>query len=230
MIRDLIGDGATDQLLENLEPVVEGFRRLGWNELKPWSEFCASFKPPQLNAKHLEQRVATNFLYYRTNYAYVCACILGMRLLLSPMIIFTAAAIFGVWFYLLTVYARPLVIGDIILDNTGKQWLCVVISFLILLGTGTVERLLWSAFYCAVLCGGHMLFRPRNVSSKANKYYEEARLSGYDGFFNSPAFESKQIDSKEVDIESDVYDSKYTDANIRRRPVSMQGGSGKYSE
>lgn len=81
-----------------------------------------------------------------------------------------------------------------------------------------------------------MVFRPRNVSSKANRMYEEAKISGYGGFFNSDVYEAKVYDSKVEDVEvppeSYEADGKYGDVNIRRRnhAANSMAGSGKYSD
>ena len=72
-----------------------------------------------------------------------------------------------------------------------------------------------------------MLFRPRSVSSKANRMYEEMKLKGY-SVFSVPSLESKlseeRLNSKLDDVEEPPYsdDGKY-DRDIRYR------GSSKYN-
>eukprot|EP00981_Chlorochromonas_danica_P003753 scaffold691_cov181-Ochromonas_danica.AAC.6 len=151
MIRDLLGEERTEYLLAEIQPFVENLQELGWNEIKPWGEFFATFKAPQWNVRHLEQ------------------------------------------------------------------------------------RLLWSALYAVLLCGLHLLFRPRNVSSKVNRMYEEAKLNGYGGLFNLHLPGESKFDSKVDDdmleapyVTEEDYDSKFGgDLHHRKRG---SGGSGKYSE
>eukprot|EP01031_Cornospumella_fuschlensis_P002651 gene2651-3313_t len=71
MIRDVLGDAATEELMDALKLVGEKIQVLGWKEMRPWSEFFASFKPPQFDSRHLEQRITTNFLHYRSNYVVI---------------------------------------------------------------------------------------------------------------------------------------------------------------
>ncbi len=226
MIRDLIGDSATDNLLDDIQPVIQNIQALGWKELRPWPEFFSSFKPPQMNSRHLEQRITTNFLHYRSNYLVVCMSVLVLQVLFAPMIIFSCLIIFAFCAYLLTVHSQPLVIGELSFDATGKKWLCLGVSVAILFITGTLEKLLWSLIYSSLLCGAHMLFRPRSVSSKANRMYEEMKLSGYGGVFSVPGYESKSYDdAKDIEDPMDGYDSKYADNNVRKR-----SGSSKLSD
>eukprot|EP01039_Chlorochromonas_danica_P010490 gene10490-11620_t len=235
MIRDLLGEERTEYLLAEIQPFVENLQELGWNEIKPWGEFFATFKAPQWNVRHLEQRVTTNFLYYRSNYFTVCCAVLILQILFSPMIIFSALLIYGLMTYLLHIHHQPLIIGDITFDKVGKQWLGLGLSFLILLVTGTLVKLLWSALYAVLLCGLHLLFRPRNVSSKVNRMYEEAKLNGYGGLFNLHLPGESKFDSKVDDdmleapyVTEEDYDSKFGgDLHHRKRG---SGGSGKYSE
>lgn len=232
MIRDLLGDSATDSLLGELQPFLESIQRLGWKEMKPWGEFFATFKAPQMTAKHLEQRITTNFLFYRSNYLALCCGVVVLQVLWSPMIVLSSLAVLSIWTYLMTVYQKPLVVGEVTFDSTGKQWLCAALSLVVLFVTGTMEKLLWTALYCIFLCTAHMIFRPRNVSSKSNRVYEEMKLSGYGFFAGAPSggYDSKyegKYEGKDLEEPGTGYDSKYAeDADMRMR--SAGGGSGKY--
>lgn len=178
MLRDVLGPRAADDLVDELQILYQQIATLGWKEMRPWSEFFASFKPPQFNSKHLEQRVTTNFLHYRTNYVMVAAGILVVQILFSPMIILSTAMIFCLYAYLTHVHKGSFQIGDFILNAKGKQYLFFGLSAVILISSGTLFKLFWTVFYSIFLCGGHMVMRPRSVSSKANRMYEEMKLSG----------------------------------------------------
>ena len=55
MLRDVLGEKATTELVEELNDLYEQLQILGWREIRPWSEFMAGFKVPDLNAAHLEE-------------------------------------------------------------------------------------------------------------------------------------------------------------------------------
>ena len=46
---------------------MEEIKQVLWDGAKPWPEFAKEFKPPS----HIDKRVKTNLLYYKTNYAQV---------------------------------------------------------------------------------------------------------------------------------------------------------------
>lgn len=184
MLRDVIGNRATNQLMEEIQSLVQVLQELGWKELRPWSEFFATFKAPQFNPKHLEQRMTTNFLHYRSNYVLLSVGILLLQILLKPLIIMSSLVIAGLCYYLLVIHKKTLLVGEFIIDVQGKQYICIGISILILVLSGTLERLLWTLIYCILVCGLHMVFRPRSVSSKANRMYEEVKLNGYASVFS----------------------------------------------
>jgi hypothetical protein len=89
MLRDLLGEHGTDDLLLEFNNVYQQLKILGWKELRPWEEFFAVFKTPQLTLTHLEQRITTNFLQYRSNYVCLCGVIICIQILRAPVIILT---------------------------------------------------------------------------------------------------------------------------------------------
>lgn len=217
----MLGPRTADQIISELEPALQDLQQLGWNEMRPWSDFFATFKQPQFQLKHLEQRIVTNFLHYRTNYAFVCLGVLALQVLMAPMIIFSAFTIAGLWAYLFAIHKKPLIAGDIVLDATKKKLLFAGVACFLLVITGTLERLLWTIIYSVLLCGLHMVFRPRSVSSKANRVYEEAKLNGVNigtvfGFAESKS-NSKPLSgsSKYDDIEDPSVQTD--DSYVRRR-------------
>lgn len=190
MLRDVLGNKAAEDLVDSLEDAWNELQKLGYKEMRPWQEFFATFKPPQLDSRHLEQRMTTNFLHYRSNYFVICLSIVLLQILLAPMIIFAVILIVVFCTYLLQVLKKPLVIGDIVLDEKKKSIVCAVFSLVLLVVTGTLERLIWCMLYCITLCGLHMLLRPRSVMSKSNKVYEELKLGGYSWFGGSSSSSS----------------------------------------
>ena len=39
-----------------------------FENIRPWSDFCAVLKPPKRDLKHIEQRITTNLVHYKINY------------------------------------------------------------------------------------------------------------------------------------------------------------------
>lgn len=198
MIRDVLGHEATDRILNEVEPLLQQLQTLGWKEIRPWGEFFATFKAPQFAAKNLEQRVTTNALYYRSNYLAVCCGVLILQVLFAPMILVSSIMIAGLYAYLIHVHKGAFRVGDIVFDRRGKSYLFLGLSLVIMFVSGTVYKVLWALIYSILLCGAHMIFRPRNVQSKANRAYEEMKLSGGDIFSfipNSLYQDSKTADS-----------------------------------
>lgn len=183
MLRDMIGNKSTDELLSEFYTLIDDMKTLGWKELRPWSEFFATFKAPDFTQKILEERIITNFLYYRSNYVILMLGILILQILFSPIILLSFLLVFGVITYLCHYHKTTLKVGDYKIDAMGKQYLALGISILILIITGTITSLMWTLVYGLILCGLHVVFRPRNVSSKANKVYEEMKLNGVDNIF-----------------------------------------------
>ena len=217
-----IGAKNADKIISEIEPVLQDLQQLGWNEMRPWSDFFATFKTPQFQFKHLEQRIVTNFLHYRTNYAFLCLGVLACQVLMAPMIVFSAFIIAGLWAYLFVIHKKPLILNDIVVDATKKKIFFGGFACLLLVVTGILERLLWVIIYCVLLCGLHMVFRPRSVSSKANRVYEEAKLNGINlqtvfGFTESKSNNSSPSASKHDDIEDPTTQDDSHHGNFRRR-------------
>lgn len=187
MLRDVLGERVADELLEEMNLLFEQAKTLGYKEMRPWTEFFGGFKPPQMNVRHIEQRVTTNFLHYRSNYFMICLGLLLLQIIFAPMIIFSTALVAAFCTYMLFIHKKPFYIGEIVIDDRAKMTICGVFSVLLLVLTGTLEHLIWCVLYITVLCGGHMLFRPRSVSSKSNKVYEELKLNGFNLFSPSAA-------------------------------------------
>lgn len=223
MIRDVLGDKATDDLLVELQTFIQDLKVLGWKEIRPWDEFFATFKPPaKWDAKNLEERVTTNFLHYRSNYLIIASGILVLKILFAPFMLFSTLIIAAFAAYLLYIYKKPIVIGEFVFAGVAKFYFTLVVSFILLLLSGTIERMLWVVIYSIFFCGLHMIFRPRSINSKSNKLYEEMKLNGFDIFsfaqgkeYKSNSEEKKRDLEDPNDSESTTNDNNYTD--LRRR-------------
>lgn len=245
MLRDVLGKERAEELLSELEPFLIQLQALGWKEIRPWGEFFATFKAPQFNAKNLEQRLMTNLLYYRSNYLALCGGVLILQVLFAPMILVSVGVIFAVYTYLTQVHKGAFRIGDFVLDNTGKRYMFLVLSALILFVSGTVYKILWAIIYSIMICGVHMIFRPRNVQSKANRAYEEMKLSGANVFDFIPTtlYQDSKKDSPvgrmnggNLNDLEDPAESSESEAkgdyqgNMRKRHGGGGYGSSKYTD
>eukprot|EP01036_Dinobryon_divergens_P022465 gene22465-30722_t len=65
MIRDLLGNRTTNELLEECALLFHRAKKFMWKDLRPWSEFFAVFNLPQGNSRQIEQRVSTNLIHYK---------------------------------------------------------------------------------------------------------------------------------------------------------------------
>lgn len=229
MPSDVFRKDRIEEIVADLEPFIQQLQTLGWKEMRPWPEFFATFKPPQFTAKNLEQRVTTNLLFYRSNYVAVCAGVLILQVLFAPMILISTAISFAMYTYLTQIHKGSFQIGDFILDHAGKRYLWVSLSVLILFVSGTIYKILWAVIYSVILCGLHMVFRPRNVQSKANRAYEEMKLSGSNIFDFIPTGlyeDSKSPSARTTPSSSDLEDPTAFDCETKDNYGSMRKRTG----
>jgi hypothetical protein len=225
MLKDVVGRQKANEIVVELEDLVETVKVIGWKEMRPWSEFFALFKIPQWQQKHLEERITTNFLHYRSNYFIICCFLFIFQIILSPIIIFTSVCITFFYIILFTFVKNNFRIGDMIVTSKIKKYVFLISSALLLVLSGSLTRIAWMLVSCIVVCGSHMLFRPRNMTSKANKVYEDMKMNGYDmktifsfapntssGSSSSSASSSSRIgkvsSSSDYNADKPLYDSK----------------------
>ena len=181
-LEDICGTERGKELKEEIGYAMDQIRLYGWKDLRSWSEFFAVFKPPQWNHKHLEQRVLTNFLHYRSNYLVIVASIFLIRILFAPFMLLSLLCVGAFCFYVLSILNKPIVINDVTLTLLHKQAACAIVSTLFLVLSGSLEKLLWTLLYCLLILTSHMVFRPRSVTSKTGKLYDELKMSGFSWF------------------------------------------------
>lgn len=73
---------------------------------------------------------------------------------------------------------KPIEIGSLEITREMKIYGCCGFSFLVMALSGVMVKLLWVMIYSAVVCLLHMLLRPRSVSSKTDKIYEDMKSGG----------------------------------------------------
>lgn len=182
MLKDLVGPVRAKELTDEFGELIEHLQVLGYKELKPWPEFLSAMKPPtQWSAKHIEQRVTTNFLYYRSNYLIILCAVVIFRIFLSPLTLFSVLLTAGIVVYSVVAVKVPVRVGEFEIDLQKKNALCAGVCLLVLSLSGTLAELLWSIIIAVLLCGAHMLFRARSISSKMNRVQEEVKLNSASG-------------------------------------------------
>lgn len=206
MLRDILGNRETSELIEELNTLFEQLKVLGWREIRPWGEFFGEFKPPEFTSKTIEERVSTNFLHYRSNYAVILCILLLLQVFLSPMLLIAVPLAVIVCCYVLVVHKKPIKIGTTVVTDSHKQTACAIFCLFFFAITGILERLVWIIIYAVFTVGLHMVFRPRNLSAKANLVYEEMKLNGYMSWFGGPSTRSSGVtgaaDMSNVDPEN----------------------------
>jgi hypothetical protein len=180
MLKDLVGRQKANEIVVEIEDLMETIQTLGWKDIRPWNEFFAMFKVPQWNQKHLEERITTNFLHYRSNYFVIAVALFIFQIVFSPVMIFTALLIGIFYVVAFTLVKNNFRVGDLVITLKMKQYIFFTIAGLTLVLSGALTRLAWFLVSAVSLIGGHLLFRPRNMTAKANKVYEEMKMNGYD--------------------------------------------------
>jgi len=218
MLKDILGESKSNQLSNEIGYFIEQCKVYAYKDLRPWPEFLSDFKLPQWNVKHLEQRVATNLLHYHTNYMIICILIFLLQLIFLPLTLISLVIISLIIFYVMVInYNQPIIVGDITINEKGKRFLTIGVTLVFLFISGILGQLIWSAIYCILVCLLHALFRPRTVSSKSNKAYEEYKLKGF-SFFTRVDKEDKPIDPENPDInDNDQFQNGLTSASVRKR-------------
>ena len=238
MLRDLIGHRGVDDLKEELFKLYEKLYIIS-KDMRPWSEFFGSFKIPQLNVKHTEQRMTTNFLHYFSNYFAICSGLFLIQIVLCPSMMITLPVIVIIDLYVVLIIKKPITVGQVVITDSMKRAICTIFTLLYLTLCGILERLIWYMIYCLLVCGLHMLSRPRSVTSKTNKVYEDLKMNGF-SWYGSDAKTTlvdigNEIDPENPPVRNDDYSehkggysSSYgsgTDSTVMRK----RGSHGPYS-
>lgn len=171
----------------------------------------------------MEQRFTTNVLHYRSNYIILCLIIFIIQIIFSPFIFISILFVIAFCIYMLIItHNVPIVIGENVADNKSKKYITIIASLVFLGLSGAIEKLLFSSIYCIIIVSIHALFRPRSVTSKTNKLYEELKLNGF-SWFGGKNKEGEESDTGGVDLldienpESSDKDPIFGNGPIRKR-------------
>ena len=210
MIRDILGDRSTKELMEDIAILILNSKKLAWQNLRPWKEFFSVFKLPQANIRHMEQRIATNFLHYRSNYFLISIVILSFQILLVPVLLLSLILVLSIFGYFFFIQKKAIKLGQIIINNTGKSLICTFISILLLAETKTLEHLIWCFMYCVIICTIHMIFRPRSVTAKTDKLYEELKMNGFNWYNGQAPIKKANVSEVVTDPENPAQHEELT--------------------
>lgn len=224
MLQDLVGERQVKEMLDELGHFAEQMKKLGWKDLRSWNEFFSVFKIPQWNLKHIEQRVTANFLHYRSNYLALSIGICLFQIILAPSVLFSLICIGSFCVYVLVMIKGPLVVANIRINRKMKVYLCAAFSVVVLALTRALEQIFWMLVYCFILCVLHMVFRPRSVTSKANKIYEEVKITGFN-WFGGGTNTASGTDDDATDVDPENPDNRLS-PSVRKRTGTSTGAGG----
>ena len=185
MIRDLLGNRTTNELLEECALLFHRAKKFMWKDLRPWSEFFAVFNLPQGNSRQIEQRVSTNLIHYKANYCLACMMIFICQILLSPIFLLSLILVVTLFGYFFFVQKKTMRIGDAVINEHGKLIICSMFSLILLVITRTLEYLIWDVLFCFIICSVHALFRPRSITAKDDHLSEQLKMNGFN-WINGP--------------------------------------------
>jgi hypothetical protein len=174
----MLSEGQLKDIYEEFIRFSEQCHEKLWKEMKPWPEFFGTFKIPQRDMKTLEQRVSTNLDYYKPNYISICGTIIALQIIFAPVVFLVLVLCTVFSCYLLLIRKNPIVVGDTEITGPMKMYVCCGFTFLVMALSGVMVKLVWVTIYSGVLCLFHMLLRPRSVSSKTDKIYEDLKPTG----------------------------------------------------
>ncbi len=224
MLTDIFGPRKAEEIGEDIGLFMEQLKVLGWRDMRPWNEFASSFKPPSWDYRSIEQRVTANFLHFRTNYLAIIAAIFTIRIIFAPVLFLCIVLCAGATIAVIAIIKEPIVVGDYTLDEKAKLTTCGGVSFVFLGLCGALEHLLWGLLIALTLCICHMMLRPRSVTSTANMYASEAKLSA-NAWASSTSTDTDRHDDPEAPAGSNsseastggIYQAGLTSATIRKR-------------
>jgi len=184
-MRDLLDEAQYAVLLEEGGLILQRLKELV-NSTKAWSDFFAVLKIPSANRKHIEQRISTNLMHYRSNYFAILSLLVLFQIVAHPVLLLALLVVALFLFYSLCILKPPLVLSPtVIINQQGCNIAVSVCVFVFFTLCGVLERIIWTCIYWFVLSFSHMLLRPRSVTSKtSDSLYDEKRSINLFSIFN----------------------------------------------
>ncbi|KAK4536307.1 hypothetical protein CDCA_CDCA08G2332 [Cyanidium caldarium] len=155
--------GVMAAVLQRLPTAGDVRARFGdlWTKSRPWAEFfnTAAMNKPEM--PELRERISQNLQYYAYNYATVFAVLVVFMVLVSPLSILGALAIFALYTYLFVLHPDPWVaLGErLTIDNRAKSGIILVFSLVVLWLTGAGATFTSLLAVVGVIALGHAAIR-----------------------------------------------------------------------
>ncbi|CAM9613456.1 unnamed protein product [Choristocarpus tenellus] len=176
------GNELMNSMMRELQGAIDVLRRVGWKDLQPWGEFFAHFKAPrEWTLKVMDERVTTNVLHFRGNYATITCGALLVSIITSPSVLLALSFCLALWVYLFPSGEgndRVVCIGERELEKPERVALAVIGILCIVGLSGALYRILFYGGVGFLLCLVHAVFRPRSMKSKATRLSEEVKSTG----------------------------------------------------
>merc|ERR1711865_204414 len=132
---------------------AQTLQKLGWADVRPWNEFCDGFAKPS----NLEERLNTNFIYYRSNYAVLLVVLTLLSVVSSPRsFLFVLLGICGAGLF-----------------AKNRAMASGILGFGLLMGS---RSLLYGILLGLVVCLLHVIFRTRSIKSRFSAAMDERKL------------------------------------------------------
>ncbi|CAM9411401.1 unnamed protein product [Chrysoparadoxa australica] len=178
-LRDVIGDGNTEELLDEAGVLMSHVQRLVVKEMRPWAEFIGPVSLP--SADELKRRLSLNFGFFRTNYMVIVVACSFFYIVTSPGLLVTLMLCMLMFLAVFMSRRRPLKLGDLELHTREKLGAATVASVLLLSLTGYIFTLQWSLLIGGMLSMGHASFRPPVARAVAHQSRADAEHSAGSG-------------------------------------------------
>ena len=139
-------------------------------EQKPWNEFFERFLWPE----HWAERVQTNLLYYRANYAIICTGVSGIYVLLHPALLIISGLVAGLVYGAVSWGdARPVPGLGQPLQLQQRLVAAALASAFMVNQSGSLQHLARVMLVCAGLILGHATFRARSLAARWSFFKEQ---------------------------------------------------------
>ena len=192
------------------------FKNILQRETRNWNDFFAVFKMPPPGG--IRQRCLTNLNHYWANYIIIALAIFTLRILFAPFLLVSLIILIAFNGYLIAYISEVQITSDITLVGWSKTAAAAAVSFVFLGLTRGLEHILWNLLLTVILCGAHMVLRPRSVTA-SNDSAVELKLHGLSWLDGSREAE-RDAEAPPVVSEEELFLNGYSgssSASVRKR-------------
>ena len=166
----------------------------------------------------IRQRCLTNVNHYWANYVCIAIVIFVLRILFAPFLLVSLIVLIAFNGYFIAYISEVQITSDITLAGWSKTAVAAVISFVFLGLTRGLEHILWNLLLVVVLCGAHMVLRPRSVTASPDSTVE-LKLHGL-SWLNGSKEAERDAEAPPVVSEEELFLNSYSgssNASVRKR-------------